>query len=84
MKKLTNIQLAAIAAVHDGWIPVSKALPETGVYVIVTCAPKRGPVSRSINRAWVDDKGKWHGNGTFARVVAWRKIDPWMGEIKEE
>ena len=84
MKKLTNFQLAAIAAVHDGWIPVSRALPEVGEQVIVTTAPKRGPKNRAINRAWVDAMGVWHGSGTMAAVVAWRKLDPWMGEIKEE
>lgn len=79
-----KMKLEAIAAVNDGWIPVTKALPEVGEQVIVTCAPKRGPLRRSINRAWVDDGGNWHGSGTFAKVVAWRMIEPWMGEVKEE
>ena len=79
---LSETKLAAIAAVNDGWIPVTKALPETGIQVIVTTAPKRGPRPRAINRAWVDAQGKWHGSGTFAQVVAWRQIFPWMGDVK--
>ena len=81
---LSKTKMAAIAAVNDGWIPVARALPEVGEQVIVTTAPKRGPKNRAINRAWVDDQGFWHGSGTFAQVVAWRKIDPWMGDVKRE
>ena len=75
----TEKKLAAIASRNKGWIPVTEALPETGVQVIVTTAPKRGP--RNVNRAWVDDAGCWHGNGTSAEVVAWRKIEPWDGQV---
>jgi len=70
-------KLKAIAAANAGWIPVTEALPETGVQVIVTTKAKRG--TRNVNKAWVDDNGLWHGTGTFAEVVAWRKIDPWEG-----
>ena len=31
---------------------------------------------------WIDEQGKWHGSGTFAQVVAWRQILPWMGDVK--
>ena len=47
---LSKTKLAAIAAVHDGWIPVSRALPEVGEQVIVTTAPKRGIVSPHLLR----------------------------------
>lgn len=60
------------------------ALSKTKMAVIVTTAPKRGPKDRAINRARVDDRGFWHGSGTFAQVVAWRKIDPWMGDVKRD
>ena len=55
-----KMKLEAIAAVNDGWIPVTKALPETGIQVIVTTSPKRGPRYRAINKAWIDEQGKWH------------------------
>ena len=34
------------------------------------------------HKAWIDEQGKWHGSGTFAQVVAWRQIFPWMGDVK--
>ena len=64
---LSKTKLAAIAAVNNGWIPVARALPETGIQVIVTTAPKRGPstgpgsTSRDIGMAAGRSPRWWPG-----------------------
>ena len=76
-KTKSETRLAAIAGLHQGWIPVDKALPETGIQVAVTTMTKKG--LRGWNKAWIDEQGFWHGSGTFAEVTAWRPIKPWKG-----
>ena len=76
-KQKSTARLAAIAGLHQGWIPVDKALPEVEKQVAVTTQLKNG--SRNWNKAWMDKDGFWHGNGTMASVVAWRNIEPWQG-----
>ena len=53
----------------SNWIPVKKDLPISGEIVLVTCVTKTG--IRNVNRAYVDDNGVWHGNGSMSGVVAW-------------
>jgi len=76
-KQKSTARLAAIAGLHQGWIPVDKALPEVDVQVAVTTKPKKG--DRNWNKAYVDKDGFWHGSGTHAEVIAWRPIKPWEG-----
>ena len=69
--------MAALNKINDGWTPVTVGLPPVGEQVCVTTEPKRG--ERGWNKAYVDEKGFWHGNGTHAKVVAWKRIIPWKG-----
>ena len=51
------------------WIPITEALPKTDDMVLVTCVTKSG--LKSVNRAYCDERGFWHGLGSMAGVVAW-------------
>lgn len=51
------------------WIPITEALPKTDDMVLVTCVTKSG--LKSVNRAYCDEHGFWHGSGSMAGVVAW-------------
>lgn len=74
---MTDAVMAAIIAANDGWIPVEQGLPLVDEVVAVTCLPKNGV--RNWNRAWRDDNGLWHGSGSMAKVIAWKRIEPWKG-----
>ncbi|NLL91651.1 MAG: DUF551 domain-containing protein [Ruminococcaceae bacterium] len=54
------------------WIPVTKALPTPGEMVLVSCKTKSG--KKSVNRAYVDEKGWWHGSGSMSGVQAWMPL----------
>lgn len=64
----------------SGWVPVrSGLLPEVNELVLVTCRTKSG--MRSVNRAYVDEHGWWHGAGSMSGVTAWMTLpDPWDGD----
>ena len=63
----------------NDWIPVKKELPITDEMVLVTCVTKAG--MRSVNRAYVDENGFWHGSGSMSRVVAWMDMpEPYVEE----
>ena len=70
--------LAIVAALNKGWIPVSVALPEDDKIVAVTAVTKKGV--RSWNRAFYDG-ATWHGSGSMAGAVAWMEIEPWEGDV---
>ena len=74
---MTDTMTEVIMRANDGWIPVEAGLPLVDEVVAVTCQPKNG--RRNWNRAWVDNGGNWHGTGSMAKVVAWKRIIPWKG-----
>ena len=44
----------------------------------VTCVAKNG--NRSVNRAYIDEQGFFHGSGSMAGVVAWQPMpEPYAG-----
>ena len=62
-----------------GWIRVDIMLPDPGRIVLVTCKTQKGV--RSVNRAYVDEIGFWHGSGSMANVTAWMPMpDPYDEE----
>ena len=63
------------------WIPVTKALPNPEVMVLVSCKTKSG--KKNVNRAYVDEKGWWHGSGSMSGVQAWMPL-PEPCEEEEE
>lgn len=63
------------------WIPIGENLPvpEEGEIVLVTCKTTKGV--RSVNRAWRDRNGFWHGSGSMANVTAWMLMPkPYEGD----
>lgn len=55
------------------WIPVDERLPKNlGEMVLVTCKSKKGMLS--VNRAYCDTSGFWHGSGSMSGVVAWMPL----------
>ena len=57
------------------WISANE-LPETGEMVLVTCKSQKG--IKSVNRAYCDSNGFWHGSGSMAGVIAWMPMpEPW-------
>lgn len=70
-----------ISAVQQmpGWIPIKNGLPEPGEMVLVSCQAKNG--RSSVNRAYMDDQGFWHGSGSMSGVVAWQRLpEPYSEE----
>ena len=62
----------------NDWIPVTDALPVPDEMVLVTCVAKNG--NRSVNRAYIDEQGFFHGSGSMAGVVAWQPMpEPYEG-----
>jgi Lar family restriction alleviation protein len=55
-----------------GWISVDGRLPEPDTRVLVSCRTKRG--QNSINMAYVDERGFWHGMGSMSGVRAWMPL----------
>ena len=67
----------SVAKPSEGrWIPTEQVLPppDSNVRHLVVCEAKNG--YRSINLAWIDDKGTWHGMGSFAKVTHWMPLPP--------
>ena len=64
--------IAMIEAQQDAWIPVEKALPEDESMKLVSCVSKKGV--KSINRAYYDGDGFWHGSGSMSGVKAWMDL----------
>ncbi len=65
----------SVAKPSEGrWIPTDQALPppDSDVRYLVVCEAKNG--YRSINLAWLDEKGAWHGMGSFANVTHWMPL----------
>lgn len=54
------------------WIPVTEHLPDADDMVLVTCRAKNGNLS--VNRAYCDEQGFWHGSGSMAGVTAWMPL----------
>ena len=54
------------------WIPVTEHLPDADDMVLVTCKAKNGNLS--VNRAYCDEQGFWHGSGSMAGVTAWMPL----------
>lgn len=62
----------------NDWISVTDALPIPNEMVLVTCVAKNG--NRSVNRAYIDEQGFFHGSGSMAGVVAWQPMpEPYAG-----
>ena len=62
----------------NDWISVTDALPIPNEMVLVTCVAKNG--NRSVNRAYIDEQGFFHGSGSMAGVVAWQPMpEPYEG-----
>lgn len=60
------------------WTPVAELLPAVNETVLVTCVAKNG--NRSVNRAYCDEQGFFHGSGSMAGVVAWQPMpEPYAG-----
>ncbi len=74
--------LDGMAAMCDKWVPVEVRLPEENEMVLVTAKTKKG-VS-SVNRAYMDERGFWHGSGSMANVTAWMELPHPYGEEEEE
>ena len=74
----TKHNLAIVAAMNKGWIPVSVALPKDDKIVAVTAVTKNG--IRTWNREFYEC-ATWHVSGRMAGVVAWMEIEPWEGDV---
>lgn len=78
-----------LGALHDAWAeveklqmvdwtPVTVALPEEDVVVLVSCRTQKGV--NNVNRAYYAD-GFWHGSGSMSGVKAWMPMPkPYEGE----
>jgi len=63
------------------WTPVTDALPEQGVMVLVSCKTKKGV--KSVNRAY-HSGSYWHGSGSMSGVEAWMPMpEPYEGGVVE-
>ena len=63
----------------SNWINVEDRLPEDEDKYLVTCQTKSG--RKSINLAWCDSSGIWHGMGGMAGVIAWMELpEPYEGD----
>lgn len=73
-QEIYSLKASTILKVIRGeWIPVEEALPENpDVMVLVTCKSKKGMLS--VNRAYCDVSGFWHGSGSMSGVVAWMPL----------
>ncbi|MDI9473099.1 MAG: DUF551 domain-containing protein [Bacillota bacterium] len=54
------------------WIDVNERLPEVNEKVIVCTQTKKGV--KSINLAYIDADGWWHGMGSMSGVIAWMPL----------
>lgn len=54
------------------WISIDERLPEPDAKVLVSCRTKKG--QNSINMAYVDERGLWHGMGSMSGVKAWMPL----------
>lgn len=54
------------------WIDARERLPEEGEKVLVSCKTKKG--TKSINMAYIDNIGNWHGMGSMSGVTAWMEL----------
>ena len=54
------------------WIPTKYERPKSGELVLVTTKTQKG--IRSVNRAYCDEQGFWHGSGSMSNVVAWMPL----------
>lgn len=73
-QEIYSLKASTILKVISGeWIPVEEALPDNpDVMVLVTCKSKKGMLS--VNRAYCDVSGFWHGSGSMSGVVAWMPL----------
>lgn len=63
---------------RNEWTPVTVALPEEDVVVLVSCRTQKGV--NNVNRAYYSD-GFWHGSGSMSGVKAWMPMpEPYEGE----
>ena len=46
--------------------------PEPGEMVLVTCETETG--IKSVNRAYIDESGVWHGSDSMSNVTAWQPL----------
>lgn len=61
------------------WISVNEKLPKSYERVLVSCQAKKG--TKSINMAYIDSLGGWHGMGSMAGVTAWMSLpEPYEGD----
>ena len=54
------------------WISVKERLPESNERVLVVCRTKKGV--QTVNLAYCDDNGHWHGQGSMAGVTHWQPL----------
>ena len=62
------------------WIPCEERLPKEDKLVLVTTETKKG--LRSVNRAYLDKSGFWHGAGSMACVIAWQPLPEPYNQMK--
>lgn len=66
------IELIAPAIQKEHWIPTSMFKPtadKNDTRYPVICQSKNG--RQSVNLAWIDENGNWHGQGSMANVTHW-------------
>ena len=68
------IHLLYTAVPSKHWIPTDIITPpaDPDARYFVICENKKG--RRSINLAWIDEKGDWHGQGSFSKVTHWMTV----------
>jgi len=74
-----NPLMDRIVEASTGWIPVTDTehRPENFEMVLVSCIVDG---KKSVNRAYRDNRGKWHGAGSMTRVTAWQPLpEPYEG-----
>lgn len=72
LKKLAWYEDAEESGIVPLWTSVNESLPKIGEIVLVTCRTKKGALS--VNRAYCDAAGFWHGSGSMSEVVAWMPL----------